>query len=576
MNYKQRIRARFVFVLIVVATCGIGSSLYWTQVINGPSYAVRAEKQYAKPSTSLFDRGSIFFESKDTTRAAAATIGSGYVVYMNPLLITDAEQEYQALSQYIKLNKVDFLARAQRPHDSYEELAHKIDEKTALSIRGLGLAGIGIIKETWRSYPGGELASHTLGIIGESKDGSIEGKYGLERTYQDILDRPPINSGTTGFAQLFSSVQDVLSNKDNTQGDIVTTIDPAVQGYVESIISKTNDTWKPDEIGAIVIDPSTGEIRAMVSLPTFNPNDLTHIKNINILSNPLVEDSYEMGSIIKPLTIATGLDTGSITTTSTYDDTGTMTLNGKKFSNYDGKARGIIPVQEILSQSLNIGAATIALKVDKDSGKGTFATYFSNFGLGQKSGIDQPNESTGLISSMKSVRDIETATASYGQGIAMSPITTARALSVLANGGYLVTPHIVKEIDYVDGTIKTIPIKKIGPLLKKQTIDDVTRMLVTVVDKKMVQLHPGIYNEHHSVAAKTGTAQIADHVNGGYYKDRYLHSFFGYFPAYNPKYLIFLYQIYPKGAQYASETLTEPFSEIQKFLVNYYNITPDR
>ena len=576
MNSKQRIRARLVLILIGVAACGLASSLYWTQVVKGPSYATRADKQYVKPSAALFDRGSIFFESKDATRAAAATIGSGYVVYMNPLLVTDATQEYQALSQYITLDKTDFLARAQRPHDSYEELMHKLDEKTALSIRGLGLAGVGIIKETWRSYPGAELASHTLGLIGESKDGSIEGKYGLERTYQDILDRPPINSGTTGFAQLFSNVQDVFSDKGTAHGDIVTTIDPAVQGYVESIISKTNDTWKPDEIGAIVIEPSTGEIRAMASLPTFNPNDLTHIKNVKILSNPLVEDSYEMGSIIKPLTMATGLDTGSITPISTYDDTGTMTLNGKKFSNYDGKARGIIPVQEILSQSLNIGAATVALKVDKDNGKGTFATYFSNFGLGQKSGIDQPNESTGLISSMKSGRDIETATASYGQGIAMSPITTARALSILANGGYLVTPHIVKEIDHVDGTVQTIPVQKTGPLLKKQTIEDVARMLVTVVDKKMVQLHPDVYNEHYSVAAKTGTAQIADHVNGGYYKDRYLHSFFGYFPAYNPKYLVFLYQIYPKGAQYASETLTEPFSEIQKFLVNYYNITPDR
>ena len=576
MNSKQRIRARLVLILIGVAACGLASSLYWTQVVKGPSYATRADKQYVKPSAALFDRGSIFFESKDATRAAAATIGSGYVVYMNPLLVTDATQEYQALSQYITLDKTDFLARAQRPHDSYEELMHKLDEKTALSIRGLGLAGVGIIKETWRSYPGAELASHTLGLIGESKDGSIEGKYGLERTYQDILDRPPINSGTTGFAQLFSNVQDVFSDKGTAHGDIVTTIDPAVQGYVESIVSKTNDTWKPDEIGVIVIEPSTGEIRAMASLPTFNPNDLTHIKNVKILSNPLVEDSYEMGSIIKPLTMATGLDTGSITPTSTYDDTGTMTLNGKKFSNYDGKARGIIPVQEILSQSLNIGAATVALKVDKDNGKGTFATYFSNFGLGQKSGIDQPNESTGLISSMKSGRDIETATASYGQGIAMSPITTARALSILANGGYLVTPHIVKEIDHVDGTVQTIPVQKTGPLLKKQTIEDVARMLVTVVDKKMVQLHPDVYNEHYSVAAKTGTAQIADHVNGGYYKDRYLHSFFGYFPAYNPKYLVFLYQIYPKGAQYASETLTEPFSEIQKFLVNYYNITPDR
>ena len=576
MNSKQRIRARIIFILIVVAACTLGSSLYWTQVVKGPSYVIRADKQYVKPSAALFDRGSIFFESKDTTRAAAATVASGYVVYMNPLLVTDASQAYKALTQYLTIDRTDFLARAKRPNDSYEEIANKVAESVALSIQALSVPGIGIVKQTWRSYPGNELASHTLGLTGEAKDGSIEGKYGLERIYQDVLDRPRMNSGATGFAQLFSSIYDVFGDSGNIHGDIVTTIDPAVQGYVESIAKKTVTAWSPDELGIIVIDPLTGEIRAMTSLPNFNANDLSHIKNVKILSNPLVEDSYEMGSIIKPLTIATGLDTGAITDNSTYDDVGTMTLNGKKYSNYDGKARGMVPVQEILSQSLNIVAATVALKVDKNSGIGTFAKYFASFGLGQKSGIDQPNESTGLISSMKSGRDIETATASYGQGIAMSPITTVRALSILANGGYLVTPHIVKEIDHVDGTTKKIAVEKSGPLLKKQTIEDVTRMLVTVVDKKMVQLHPGIYNEHYSVAAKTGTAQIADHVNGGYYKDRYLHSFFGYFPAYNPKYLVFLYQIYPKGAQYASETLTDPFSEIQKFLVNYYNITPDR
>jgi cell division protein FtsI/penicillin-binding protein 2 len=252
-------------------------------------------------------------------------------------------------------------------------------------------------------------------------------------------------------------------------------------------------------------------------------------------------------------------------------------LNSKKFSNYDGKARGPnTSMQQILSQSLNIGAATVALKVDKDRGVGTFYNYFTKFGLGSKSGIDQPNEANGLISSMKSGRDIETATASFGQGIAMSPILTVRALSVLANGGYLVTPHLVSRIDYTDGTTKSILVNKTGPVLKTQTVEDVTRLLVNVVDKAMVEIHPKMKNEHYSVAAKTGTAQIADHVNGGYYKDRYLHSFFGYFPAYNPKFIVFLYQIYPKNADFASQTLTDPFSEIEKFLINYYSVPPDR
>lgn len=320
------------------------------------------------------------------------------------------------------------------------------------------------------------------------------------------------------------------------------------------------------------MDPETGEIVAMALLPTFDPNDTRSVKDVSVFSNPLVEHVYEMGSIMKPLTMATALDVGVITTDSTYEDLGTMTLNGKKISNYDGKARGTVSVQEILSQSLNIGAATIALKV----GASDFAKYFASFGLGEKTGIDQPNEATGIIGNIKSGRDIEVATVAYGQGIATSPIEMARALATLGNGGYLITPHIVKEVNYVDGTKKVINFDKKGPVLQKQTVDDVTRMLIEVVDKKIAKTHPDIYWANYSIAAKTGTAQIADHKNGGYYPDRYLHSFFGYFPAYNPRFLVFLYQIHPKGAEYASETLTDPFSNLTKFLINYYNIPPDR
>jgi cell division protein FtsI/penicillin-binding protein 2 len=228
-------------------------------------------------------------------------------------------------------------------------------------------------------------------------------------------------------------------------------------------------------------------------------------------------------------------------------------------------------MQEILNQSLNIGAATVALKVGKDR----MADYFSSFGLGTTTGIDLPNEATGIIGNLtKKGQDIDVATASYGQGIATSPVETARALAVLANGGYLVTPHVVKEIQYIDGTKKVLNWPKEGPVLKPETVSTVADMLVTVVDTKLA--NGKIKMDHYSIGAKTGTAQIADHVNGGYYPDRYLHSFFGFFPAHDPKFIIFLYQIYPKGALYASETLTKPFDDLAKFLINYYSITPDR
>ncbi len=569
MNSKQRNRARIVLLAIIVASCYLAIVLYSTQLIHGSEYTAKADKQYVKPPVSIFDRGSIFFEAKDGTKVSVASISDGYTVYMNPKLLSDPNLAFDAISHYIKTDKNEFLAKSSKIGDPYEELLRKVDTESAESIKSLKLPGIGVAKESWRSYPGAGLASHVIGLVGQNANSNIEGRYGLERTYQSVLNRTGSEDSNI-FAQLFSGIKESVFGENKQEGSIVTTIEPTVEKYLEKTLLQTSNLWHPDEIGGIIIDPQTGKIAAMASLPTFDPNDVSDIKNLSVFSNPLVEHVYEMGSILKPLTMATGLDSGAITPKSTYDDTGTLTLSGKKISNFDGKARGVVNVQEVLSQSLNVGAATIGLKVGKEN----FQKYFKSFGIGDKSGIDQPNEATGIIRNLETGRDIEVATAAYGQGIAISPIAMVRALSILGNNGYLVKPYLVKEIDYTDGTNKMIEPEKTGPFLKKETTTEVTRMLVKVVDEALRK--GALKMEHYTIAAKTGTAQIPDPTNKGYYTDRYLHSFFGYFPAYDPKFIVFLYQIHPKGAQYASETLADPFSEIAKFLIDYYSIAPDR
>lgn len=566
MNSNQRIRTRIVLILIIIASFGIGAALYFTQIVNGASYVKKADKQYARPSISVFDRGTIFFLNKDGTKVSAASIATGYGLFMNPQLIQNVDEIYDAISQYVTIDKNDFVKKASKKNDPYEEVMHRMDSEKALSIGSLTLKGIGITKENWRTYPADSLASHVLGIVSDGK-----GKYGLEKNYDDVLSREGTNSGKNTFAELMSELKDsVFGIGDANSGDVITTIEPTVQGYLEKVIKQKQNEWRPDEIGGIVIDPTSGEVIAMAALPNFNPNDLSKLTDLSILSNPLVERVYEMGSIMKPITVAVGLDSKTIDKSFTYNDTGTLILSGKKISNFDGKARGITPLQQILSQSLNVGSATVALKVGKD----TFSKYFGAFGLGTKTGIDVPNEATGLVNNLRTGRDVEIATAAYGQGIAISPISMVRALSVLANGGLLIKPHLVKEIDYKNGTVKDMKGTDSQRVISKETSDLVTSMLVNVVDNAL--RNGTVKRLHYSVAAKTGTAQIPDHVNGGYYSDRYLHSFFGYFPAYNPKFLVFLYQIYPKGAQYASETLTEPFDELTKYLIDYYSIPPDR
>ncbi len=575
MKSNNKFRLRIVSVGIILVALALLLSLYNTQILNGSAYRKKADSQHVKPQVALFDRGSILLTSKDGSRVAGATVSDGYLVYMNPSVIQSPEQVYQVLAQYLKLDKADFIKKASKSTDIYKELAHRVSADISNAIGGLGIIGLGVTRETWRSYPIGTMSPQTIGLVGESSASSslsVVGRYGIERTYETVLNRPELGSSVSVFSDIFAD--NFLDASDTTStskpGNIITSLEPTVGSYVQKVLEDTSTVWHPDEIGGIVMNPQNGEIVSLVSLPTFDPNDTSKVKDVRVFSNPLVENVYEMGSIMKPLTMSIGLDSGVITPESTYDDTGTMTLNGKKISNYDGKARGVIPMQQILSQSLNVGAANIALK----AGAANMYSYVKSFGLGSKTGIDLPNESAGLMGNLKKGKDIDIATASYGQGIAISPLSMTRALSVLANGGYLITPHVAKKIEFDDGTSKNLEFPRTGPVLKNQTVEDVTRMLVEVVDKALK--NGTIKHDKYSVAAKTGTAQIADHVNGGYYSDRYLHSFFGYFPAFNPKFIIFLYQVYPRGAEYASETLTDPFNKISSFLIDYYDIPPDR
>lgn len=541
--------------------------LYFLQVVYSQSYKMRADHQYSTPSQNIFDRGSIFFVDKNGVRSSAAMVTSGFFLAINPKVITLPEDVYKKLSAITPIDKDTFLQKAKKANDSYEEIVHRLDSDQAAAITALNLPGVNLYKEQWRFYPGGTMAAQSIGFVGFKGD-DLVGRYGLESSNEDTLQRTSQNIYVNSFAQMFSDLGAAVTTGAG-EGDVVTTIEPTVQSFLDEQLVKTNKQWSSTMTGGIIIDPKTGEIYALGSYPTFDPNTYQTEKSLSVFSNPLVENVYEMGSIVKALTMAAGLDAGVVKADSTYNDKGCETLDSKKICNYDGKARGVVPMQEVLNQSLNLGAAYVAGKL----GNTLFTKYMMGYGLGDKSGIDLPNEGRSLVNNLNSPRDIEHATASYGQGIAISPMAITRALSALANGGTLITPHVIKEIDYVTGKTQVTSEPEGPRVIQPATSKEITRMLVGVVDHAL--LEGSVKQDNYSIAAKTGTAQIAD-PQGGYYSDRYLHSFFGYFPAQDPRFLVFMYTVYPKGVEYASHTLTQPFIDTVKFLINYYQIPPDR
>ncbi|MCK5285936.1 MAG: penicillin-binding protein 2 [Candidatus Pacebacteria bacterium] len=539
------------------------------QVVKGEDYEQKANNQYISPQY-IFNRGDIYFEDKNGKEISAGITRSGFQLTINPNLIEDPEEVYSKLSKIIEIDKEDFIYRAEK-NDSYEVIKkHIIDDNISQQIKDLKLEGVFMELDTWRFYPGDKLASHVLGFVGYNED-SLEGIYGVENYYNYLLDRKSKNLSVNFFAEIFLNLSDVISGDVvEKEGDIILTIEPSVQDYLESVLKDTAEKWKTDLAGGIIINPNNGEIYAMGLFPGFDLNNFSKAEKGVFFGNPLVENVYEMGSIIKALTMAIGLDTKAVTAETTYNDKGTMVLNGRSISNYDGKARGVVSMQEVLNQSLNMGATFI----EQEVGNEKFLQYLLDLGFGEETGIDLPNETYGLISNLESNRDIEYATASFGQGIAITPIETVKALSALANGGILITPHLTKEIKYGFISSDKISYPDDERIFKEETSKEISRMLSVVVDEAL--LGGTVKSEDYSIAAKTGTAQMAKESGGGYYEDKYLHSFFGYFPATKPEFLIFLYIIDPKEVKYASHTLTYPFMDIFNFLSNYYEVIPDK
>lgn len=580
LTYPFRAMNTIVFlgmVFIVIAVV-FSHRLYTLQVVQGAEMRERVDNQFTRIEQGRsISRGDMFFTTKDGGRVLAASTRPLYTVAIEPRVITDAESLYMSVSEIMKVDKETFVARASKADDPYEEIALKVEREVVDQLKEIEEPGLLFVLQRERYYPGGDIASSVLGFMSFKGD-EFRGSYGLEKYYDAILRRDSVKKQSI-FKTLFS--QDTKTGDENEnetsiskniqkEGSLVLTIEPTVQAVLEKELDSIVEEFGSKYAAGIIMNSDTGEIIAMGTSDNIDLNNNTrHYRNY------LIEDRLELGSIIKPLTIAIGLESDAINTNFSYDDKGVMIIDRYPIRNFDRRGRGpFTDIQTILSQSLNTGVATIALQVGND----TFKSYLYDLGFDTETGIDLPGEVFGLTSNLESGRDVEIATASFGQGIAITPIEAVRALASIHNGGSLVTPRVVSSIEYGDLIpTRSVTYQSDENIFSQKVTDQVLEYMVNTVDN--TDTFSPYSNANYSVGIKTGTAQIAS-PTGGYYEDKFLHSMIGFVPAFaneeQDKFTILIYNVEPQDVRYSSTTLKNQMFRLTEFLINYYQIPPDR
>ena len=421
----------------------------------------------------------------------------------------------------------------------------------------LNIKGIYLAQKSTRYYPQQSLAAQLVGFLG----GEGTGQYGLEEYYDDLLQGERL----VYEGKIFSDF--TASEKESRGSDIVLTIDYNIQFEAEKLLEAYKGKLHFEGGEIIVLEPSTGRVLALVNSPGFNPNYYRkHVKDLEIFQNGVTQKLFEPGSVFKPITMAAALDQEKLTPSTTYTDPGIIKVGGWPVYNYQKRIYpGEITMTEVLEKSINTGAVFI----QKTLGNALFVKYLEKFGIFEPTGIDL-KEVFSQNKEFKKGYDINYVTASFGQGIEITPIQLIRAYSAIANGGRLVTPYVVERIgyDYIEPMIKQ------EPVISQNTASQLAAMLVSVVENgfpKPAQI-PGYY-----VGGKTGTAQIAWSALGiskTGYSDKTWQTFIGFAPAFNARFLILVKLDNPqtKTAEYSAVPL---FQELANYIINYYQIPPD-
>ncbi|MBI1862813.1 penicillin-binding protein 2 [Candidatus Microgenomates bacterium] len=549
-------RIRIVFFFFIVFFIAIVVKLFYFQVLRVNDSSRTASLQYRR----IFpERGKIY----DRTLQPLATNQTKYLLFAEPKKVVDKHDFLEKISKILEVDEASIEARFNDKKD-WVSLATAVSRDKHDKLVKAKIDGIGFEDQSERYYPEASLAAHLLGFVGKNKDGENTGYYGIEGYYdQDLIGLPGVikmDQDAAGRPILVGNRERIDS--DNGR-DLVLTIDKSVQEIAKKKLLEGVEKYKAKEGCVLIADPKTMEMLAVSCIPDFDPSNYNDASQ-SAFGNPAISTSYEPGSTFKPLIVAAGIEEKKIKPDDFYDENGPIERGGFKIQTWDNKYEGKITITRILEKSSNVGMVFIGDKL----GNANVLKYIQNFGYGQPTGVDLQGEAAGVLRPKNQWYAIDYATATFGQGIAVTPLQQIRAFAAVINGGELLEPHIVKSIRSGD-TVKEINKKVIRRIISERTSAILRKMLVDTVEH-------GEYKyavpEGYKIGGKTGTAQIA--VAGHYDPSKTIASFVGFAPADDPKFIALVVLKQPGTSIYGSETAAPLFFEIAKELLFYYNISP--
>ncbi len=580
LSVVRRVRLWHSLIIAVLAIFGL--RLFYVQIIRYDHYKNAALsdqlKQYQIPAT----RGII--SAHNGSAVVPIVLNQNlYTLYVDPTFVKHPQTYAQAVASIIGGQPSDYLAKLQTKHTRYVILGKKLNKQQSQKVAQLKYPGLGTEEQPYRIYPQGQLAAQTLGFV----NAEGKGTYGIEQALNKQL------AGTPGQLKAITDVHGVplAASKDNIQQaaipgkNVVLSIDMAMQAQMEKILQQKAEQTHSQLLSAVIIDPNTGKVKAMANYPTFNPAQLNQVTDPTVFQNAVVTNAIEPGSIMKALTAAAALDQGVISPTTTFYDPARWTINGYTITDIeeDGGARQQ-SVASTLALSLNTGATWELMQMGggQVNAKAIEAWHnymVSHYLLGHDPGIEQGYVGGGYVPKADTKRPaiaLTYANSSFGQGVTMTALQAAGALSSIVNGGTYYQPTLIDQTVGADGTVTHNAPKVLKKnVVSAKTSADMIPLLEQVVTHYYQQGFSFMkFDSNYIVGGKTGTAQIAQ-KGGGYSDTDFNGTYLGFVGGDRAQYVICVFNNKPQVHGYAGSQAGQPvFADLAHMLINNGFVTP--